>query len=376
MKPEQSAKITNEVIKELIGETDLVAKDLSNIVDIGAQLKDKMSTDEFVKSIAMKIGKTVFEVVPYRSMAPNIAKESFEWGGIIEKIKFKDIEFKDNPQYTLNAGDPLPLAKYCPPVTESVYYQNRDTAYLEITLPVKNRDFQQYFRDPQSYNNFMTSIHEVVHNAITKRQDAVAMSTMCRMIADTAENNGTTVVHLISEYKKRYNLKADLNAETALATPEFLQFAIATINATYNNMRFTTKLYNINKYATNMYGRENAVMLSDFITSIKYILRPDVYNDQLLTLPGFKEIPIWQGWGLDGSLGSKSTVKMKVNKEDKEYKNIVGVLYDSNALGVYNDEINARMGVNDPTGYTNLYYDVGISSYNDHDKNFVVFMLD
>lgn len=377
MKPTQSATITNKVIQQLTGETDLVAQDLSNIVDVGAKLKDKVSTDEFVKALATKIGKTVFEVSPYRSMAPNLQKESFEWGGIIEKIKFKNVEFQDNPQYTLNAGDPLPLAKYRPPEAESVYYQNRDTAYLEITLPIKNREFQQYFRDPQSYNNFVTSIHDVVHQAISKRQDAVAMSTLNKMIADTLSGPvKTTNVKLLTKYNAAYAPTTPLTADKALTTPEFLQFAIAEINQTYQDMRFTTRLFNLNKYETNMYGRENLLVLSPLENYVKKILLPDVYNDQLLDLPGYATIPIWQGWGLDGDFASKSTIKMKVGGSTKTFQNILAVAYDTYALGVYNDEVNARIGVNDPTGYTNLYYDVGISSYNDHDKNFVVFTLD
>lgn len=378
MKPIQSSEITNAVIKELTGETDLVAKDLSNIVDIGATLKDKVAVDEFVKALAMKIGKTIFEVSPYRSLAPNIKKESFEWGGIIEKIKFKNVEFKDDPKYSLNAGDNLPLAKYMPPVAESVYYQNRDTGFLEITLPVKNRDFQQYFRDAQTYNNFITSIHDVVRNAISKRMDAVAFSTMNRMIVDTLTDTKvpTTKVKLVSKYNEIYKPTNPITSDNALFTPSFLQFAIAEISKVYGDMRFTTKLFNLNKYETNMYGRENLLILSDFENNIKRLLKPDVYNDQLLNLPGYSTIPIWQGWGLDGSFAKKSTVTMKVGKEDKTYSNIVAIAYDGDALGTYNDEVNARMGVNDPTGYTNLYYDLGISAYNDHDKNFVVFTLD
>lgn len=378
MKPVQSAKLTNDTIKELIGETDLVAKDLSNIVDIGTTLKDKVSVDEFIKALAMKIGKTIFEVSPYRSIAPNIMKESFEWGGIIEKVRFKDVEFVDNPQYTLNAGDPLPLAKYKPPVADNVYYQNRDTAYLEITLPIKNREFQQYFQNAQTYNNFVTSIHDVVRNALSKRIDAVALSTMNRMIADTLADSKvpTTKVKLVTKYNQVYAPATPLTAERAPFTPEFLQFAIAEISRVYGDMRFTTKLFNLNKYATNMYGNEKLIVLSDFENSVKRILKPDVYNDQLLELPGYSTIPIWQGWGLDGSFEKKSTVTMKIGSKDQTFKNIVAVAYDNNAIGVYNDEVNARMGVNDPTGFTNLYYDVGISSYNDHDKNFVVFTLD
>lgn len=377
MKPVQSAKITNDVIKELIGDSDLVADDLSNIVDIGTELKDKVSKDEFVKALAAKIGKTVFEVTPYRSLAPNIKKESFEWGGIIEKVKFKDVEFVDNPQYTLNAGDPLPLAKYKPPEAESVYYKNRDTAYLEITLPVKNREFQQYFTGPDAYNNFITSIHDVVYNALAKRQDAVAMSTLNRFVADTlASSKATTKVGLVSLYNKTYSPATPLTKERALNTPEFLRFAVAKINEVYNDARFTTKLFNLNGYATNFHGRENLLILSDFENAVKRILLPDVYNAQLVQLPGYSTTPIWQGWGLDASFSNKSTVKMLVNGKEQSFSGIIGVAYDTNALGTYNEEVNARIGVNDPTGFTNLYYDVSISSYNDHDRNFIVFTLD
>lgn len=375
MKPNQTAELTNSIIKELVGETDLVANDLSNIIDIGKSIQDVVSMDNFVGALVAKIGKTVFDVVPYRSIGPDIKKDSFDWGNIVEKVKFDGIEFRDTEKFKLNQGDPLPLAKYEPASAEAIYFQNRDTASLEITLPAKTREFAGYFKDSNTYNRFVSAIHEVIYNALSQRNDAVAISTFNRFIVDTLVNEKTTTkIGLLSEYNEQYGVT--LEKAKALTTPEFLQYAIGRINGIYGDMGYTSTLFNLNGRKTNSYGRTAVTVLKGLEEAFRYHLLPDIYNDNLLTLPGYNTTPVWQGYGLDGTFDTKSTVKMLVDDEETTFSGILAVAYDKDALGIYNEEVDSRMQENGPTGLVNLFYDVSISNYNDHDRNFVVFTLD
>ena len=60
MKVTQIKDIINSVTGEVLGKTDLVAEDLSNLVDIGNEIVDTSNVDNYVNKLVDRIGKTVF----------------------------------------------------------------------------------------------------------------------------------------------------------------------------------------------------------------------------------------------------------------------------------------------------------------------------
>ena len=60
MKVTQLHTLINAVTQEILGETAVVAEDLSNVVDIGKQVIDSDNVDNYVKKLVNHIGKVVF----------------------------------------------------------------------------------------------------------------------------------------------------------------------------------------------------------------------------------------------------------------------------------------------------------------------------
>ena len=87
MKVTQIAEILNTVNKEVIGETAVVNEDLSNIVDVGREVLGTADIENYTKSLIDRIGRVVFWDRKYNSTAPDILKDSWEFGSIMEKIR-------------------------------------------------------------------------------------------------------------------------------------------------------------------------------------------------------------------------------------------------------------------------------------------------
>ena len=72
MEVKQIYDIMNTVTNEVLGKTDLVKEDLSNIVDVGTEVFNADAVDNYVRSLVDHIGKVVFVNRPYTGIAPSV----------------------------------------------------------------------------------------------------------------------------------------------------------------------------------------------------------------------------------------------------------------------------------------------------------------
>ena len=105
MKITQVYQLLNTVIGEVTGKTDLVAEDLSNVVDVGKEIlgSDNM-VDAYVKSLVNHIGKVIFVNRVYGGRAPSVLMNGWEYGSILEKIHADLPDSVENESWDLTAG--------------------------------------------------------------------------------------------------------------------------------------------------------------------------------------------------------------------------------------------------------------------------------
>ena len=60
MKIEQIATLMNSVTGEVLGKTNIVTEDLSNVVEVGTEIFNANAVDAYVKALVNHIGKVVF----------------------------------------------------------------------------------------------------------------------------------------------------------------------------------------------------------------------------------------------------------------------------------------------------------------------------
>ena len=94
----------NGVTSEILGKTEVVKEDLSNIVDVGVELFDATSVDNYVKSLVNHIGKVIFVNRPYSGNVPSMLMDSWEFGSVLEKISADIPEATENESWELENG--------------------------------------------------------------------------------------------------------------------------------------------------------------------------------------------------------------------------------------------------------------------------------
>src|SRR5574344_886805 len=104
MKVTQLKDIVNNVTSEVLGKENVLAEDLSNLVDVGNEIVDSENVDNYVKKLIDRIGKVIFVNRLYAGGVPSVLMDSWEFGSIVEKISADMPDADENDSWQLQDG--------------------------------------------------------------------------------------------------------------------------------------------------------------------------------------------------------------------------------------------------------------------------------
>lgn len=389
MKVIQLHTLVNAVTQEILGETGVVAEDLSNVVDIGKTIIDTDNVDNYVKKLVNHIGKVVFVNRLYTGGVPSVLMDSWEYGSILEKIS------ADLPEATINETWALEDKKdYSPdvfykPSVSAKFFNSKVT--FEIPMSFTEIQVKESFSSKEQLNGFISMLTTSIENSMTVKLDALIMRTINNMTAETlvAELNtassgdpvidttatGVKAVNLLKLYNE--TVETPLTADNAVTDPDFIRFATYQISMYSDRMSKISTLFNVEKAERfTPKDLQHIVLLSDFAKASETFLASNTQNAEMVALPKHETVPYWQGSGTAYSFDDVSTINVKTaSKADVNVKGILGVIFDRDALGVSNLDRRVTTNYNPRAEfYTNFYkFDAGY--YNDLSENFVLFFI-
>ena len=390
MKVTQLHTLVNAVTQEILGETGVVAEDLSNVVDIGKTIIDSDNVDNYVKKLVNHIGKVVFVNRLYTGGVPSVLMDSWEYGSILEKIS------ADLPEATINETWALEDKKdYSPdvfykPSVSAKFFNSKIT--FEIPMSFTEIQVKESFSSKEQLNGFISMLTTSIENSMTVKLDALIMRTINNMTAETlvAELNtanvgdpvvidttatGVKAVNLLKLYNE--TVTTPLTVDNAVTDPEFIRFATYQISMYSDRMSKISTLFNVEKAERfTPKDLQHIVLLSDFAKASETFLASNTQNAEMVALPKHETVPYWQGSGTGYSFDDVSTINVKtVSKAHVNVKGILGVIFDRDALGVSNLDRRVTTNYNPRAEfYTNFYkFDAGY--YNDLSENFVLFFV-
>lgn len=399
MKMTQIASILNSINKEQIGTENVIAEDLSNIVDIGKEIDASLSAggvsafDNYIGALIDRIGKVMYVDRAYNSQAPSIMKDSWEYGSILMKVRASVPEATDNltwpvaPNTSLsdldgNSIDPFVIST--PNTTAKLY--NKRTAF-EVDITFADYQLREAFKSASEMSRFFAMIENRIRMKITLCTDALIMRTINNLIASKAVS-GKNVVNLLKEYNDTFG--TSLTVASCQKDADFLKFAAKTIAMYKEYLKNASTLYNESGYITfTPAERLKAIFLSDFAKNMEVYLYGDTYHNEFVKLEGYEEVPYWQGSGKTGTWADRSKVYAKPEALDAsgaagsgsattnpvEVNGVVAVLFDEEAAVVCNENFRVTSIYNPRGEYTNYFYKWDSAQINDVEENAVVFVI-
>lgn len=375
MKIAQIYALINQATEEMLGESVVLAEDLSNIVDVGKAVTNGDNLDAYVKKLVNHIGKVVFVNRVYSGGVPSVLMDSWEFGSILEKVSADLPDASENDTWSLVDGQDYSPNKFYQPSVSVKFFNSRTT--FEIPMSFTEKQVKQSFSNAEQLNGFLSMLVTAVENSMTVKLDALIMRTINHMTAEIlgGATPGIQAVNLLEAYNTAEG--TTLTAAAAMADADFIRYATLQIGLYSDRMSRISTLFNQGgKERFTSTDLQHIVLLSDFSKAASTYLLSDTFNKELVALPQHETVPYWQGSGTDYGFGSVSKINVKTNSgKEVEQAGIIGVIFDRDALGVSNLDRRVTTNYNARAEfYTNFYkFDAGF--YNDLDENFVVFYV-
>lgn len=376
---------TTGIIDQVTGEAAVANEDLSDIVDIGKAVIDytgasNANFDSFMRNLIDQVGRIMFVNRTYTSQAPNILKDGWEYGSILQKVRCEVPEARDNATWDLfnypqNGGDaypdPFELSK---PSAQAKFFNSKATYEVPITLT--DVQLREAFQTAAQFGSFIAMIENRIAMKITLCNDGLIMATIANLIAQKVAAG--KAVNLLTLYKT-VNPSATTTAATALADKEFLRFASKTIAQYKKYLATASTLYNDGSYITfTPADRLKFIANTEFSKSLDAYLYSDTYHNEFVNLPGYEEVAFWQGTGT----GNADRLKINVKIDDGTAQGatvvqdgIVAVMFDDEAAAVCNQNYRVTSQYNGRGEYTNYFYKWDAMYMNDIQENCVVFVI-
>lgn len=390
MEVQQIYKTLNDITGEILGKSDIVAEDLSNIVDTGTEIFDNASVDSYVKSLINHIGKVIVTDRVYNGSVPSILRDGWEFGSVLEKITTDIPQAVENDSWNLEDGKSYDNQIFYKPTVSAKFFNSKST--FEIPMSFTELQVKQSFSSAEQMNSFMSMLYNSISKSMTIKTDAMIQRTLNNMIAHTlynafpdvadgnyADKTSIRAVNLLKLYNAQFG--TELTVDKALTTPEFIRFASYELGLYKDRLAKISTLFNIggkDRFTSADYL--NVVLLSDFVNASKIYLESDTYNKDLVELPNADTVAYWQASGTDYSFSNVSDIHVNIKDSENTTHEIVAsgilaIMFDRDSCGVCNENERTTTAYNAKGEFFNNYYKFDCSYFNDFNENFVVFFI-
>lgn len=377
----QSAAFLTDLYEQATGQKPTIT-----IVDSGsfttvAQAVLKTGYDTVINSISQVLSRTIFSIRPYTAKFNGIFVDSVRWGNITRKINFVDGELEDDDREPLMDGasvDPWVINK--PKVLQTNFYGF--TKYQRHITIFKDQ-LDVAFSSPAEFGRFISGVMNNMMNQLEQIKEAEARNCLINFIAGKAAGDAGNVINVLQAYKDETG--TELTPETMYADANYIPFMkwlYAYINGLTQLIAERTQDFHINVTGKEVMRHTPADKLKAYMSAramnaIDSIGLPSIFGADRLKMIDFEPVVYWQNIKDREKIVATPTVLKAdgtlVKEEETTVENIIGVLFDEEALGITRkSEWMQSTGMNPRGGYENIFYHFSVAMWNDFTENGIV----
>lgn len=371
--------IVNSVTSQALGRTDLTVVNEQGLIALGNTVLDSSThTEDFLNTLVRRIGKTIVSTRAYSNKFSGLMKDNFQWGSIVQKIKVHMPTAEEDESYNLTDNGTVDHYKINKPKAMQKLFITDSPYQFKITI--QRVHLETAFTSASAMGSFIGAVYTEVQNAIELALENLARTCLANYMGELYEVDseegtlpGARVFNLVSMYKTATG-DTSITASTAMFNEAFLRYAIQQIkiiSSRFTNM--TTGLFNDGTTTRHTpLSMQKLYILDIFESALETQVQYGAFNKQYVELNGFQQVSFWQ------DIKTPNSIKVARASDNAviEVSNIVGALFDTEALGMYQQkQWTATTPFNAAGGYINTYWHEKQLWFNDLSENFVIFTL-
>lgn len=368
--------LCNQIFQQMTGRTDIAAVDSASLVAMGNEVSNLGKNDLWLNTLARRIGLTIDSYRVYRNRFSDLYRTQVEWGALVQKLTVEMPDAVADDMYKVGQMNGQALDHYIinnPKAKQKIF--DKETPY-SFFITMQEKMLTEAFLNAGAMASFVNQVFGKVQNKIEVVLEDLARVALVNMMCNLSAKQEIKLVTL-------YNSKtgSTLNPQTALFDPAFMRFAIGMMNNIASKLETMSVLFNTDGYDRfTPKSEQRFYVLADFITQLETVVQYAAFNPQYVNKPVDIAVPYWQGVkeGDDvNDIAVLSKVIGKVDsKVDKTIENVVGVLFDREAIGTFRQEEKVlTTPVNARGAYYNTFWHEKQMWFNDMSENVVIFTL-
>ena len=379
MEVKQINSIVNNIANQSYGKNAVQITDLTGLISYG---KKVLSTDKdkelFVKSLADIIIQTEIQNKEYSPSTRRMLRNVHEYGAAVQKVYIAPETASENDAWNITEGGALGPGTIHLPTVEAKIFESRGTWKYTVCIPdyQMNSAFTSYDGVAAFISAVYTSIKTSMAVAIENLVNLAQANYMGELFIKEKElKKGTRAVNLLKAYNTIAN--ASLTRDNCLRDAAFLKYAGKEIKKRLEQMEKTNVIFN-NDGKVRFTNKEdiNVLFLSEYAAANETYLESDTYHNELIKLPGYTSVPYWQGLGTDGGVDNTSKIHITTSSGTTvEQVGIIGLVYDTEAMGVLFDHRKSTSYVDPDKDITKIWTKATTGYFNDLGEQAILFYV-
>ena len=380
---EDASTILNSIRKQVTGEEDIAIENSGDFVSVATTLL-QAGYDPVLSAITQLISRTIFSIRPYNRKFGGIAKDSEQWGSIVRKLSIADKDWETDVRFELEDGESVDMYKVNKPNILQTNFYGANTFNRHITIFRDQLD--NAFRSVDEFGRFMSMVTQNVSDMTEQAHEGIARMTIANFVGGkyTAQNG---VIHLLTEYNAVTGESLDSTTVYDPANfPNFIKWMfarIATLTAlmTERSVEFQMNVTGKEVTRHTPFSMQKVYLFNPLLQEMNARVLADTFNDSFLKFADVEPVNYWQ------SIDTPDELKVKpsymgtdgniITGDDTTIENLVGVIFDRDALGYTTiHQWSATSPFNVSGGYWNTYYKFTERWYNDFTEKGIVLLLD
>lgn len=388
MEVKQVSTILKTVLDEMTGADNVVAEDLSNIVDIGDTIgnlvSDNKTLEKFIGSLHDHIGRVIFaDDRAYEPVSFGLKRDAWEYGGLLEKVYIDLPEPTDNDTWALTAGETYDdILVYSPPNATAKFFDKMVTYSIPMSYAA-DRVIRTAFSNPSQVSAFFAAIENRIRTAYNFYNSSLELRTLNNIVLE--KNKGGKVINLLAAYNAAGHVGESLpitSAAVAIGNKNFLRFAAAEI-AKYSDFIGTlSEQFNDGGYPKQTpKAYQKFYVLSEFARNVEVYSESDTYHNEFVKLIDGMRVPCWQGVKYESRVFDFETCSTVLGKpasgaDSATYvAGVIGILIDRDAAAVCCENYRVTSFYNAGNETIKYYHKWDARYMNDMNENALVFAV-
>ena len=368
--------LNNTLVPNLLGEENIIADDLSNLVDLGTAVAD-LTDDQLKDYTGTFVGGVVklwLDERVFNKAINSLYRDYYEFGGIIQRVKSGLMEVTDDVSTNLQNGTTYSQDTFIGfDINNKVYTMQ---AGFELDWSVPNNMWKVAFSDPMELMKLIGYIGNRAEQSVRANIYALQLATIRKMIVTHAGSR----VKLVTLYNNTVNAGGTaITSEEAERDAAFLRWANEQIVLVKKALTDISAKANDGSIVTYTPAEDiNVIMLSKFATDIKFNMTSDVFNREMVEIGDYEEVNFFQnsGTSIVPEIDVAGEIEETVGETTTHIDKVVAVVFDKYAAGITTHGEKVTSHYNAKGDFVNYFRRCPATYYVDSRENTVVFTLE